>query len=148
MRLGDLLVVHGIVTRQTVAAALALQRKNGKRLGQQLIAMGALTSEQLLQALEQQRQLEDAISACARTLKDLRLRHGNLHRATNQACFELASANLAAGYTSDALALGEHVFSQYRSAFGPDHESTLEAAEFVATVRKTIESTGKALSAA
>lgn len=138
MRLGDLLVAHGVIAREVVDAALARQRKQGKRLGHHLVAMGAITTAQLADALGKQHQLEAAVDACARSLKDLRQRHGELHLATNQACYELAHANLAAGYTNYALALGEHVLQQYRLVLGRDHERTLEATQFVAEVRKTM----------
>lgn len=139
MRLGEMLVAQGLVSREDVATALARQRKQGKRLGSHLVAMGALTIEQLAEALARQRELEAAVDACARLLRDLQQRHGDLNPATSQAAYELARANFAAGYTDHALTLGEHVLDRYRRSFGFDDDRTREAEQFVAQVRESVE---------
>lgn len=52
MFLGEILIANGFVTRQDVDAALARQREGGGALGDNLIAIGALTGDKLKQALE------------------------------------------------------------------------------------------------
>src|SRR5258708_18206021 len=47
MRLGEILLRRGLVTDADIEAALALQRTEGGRLGDNLIALGRLTAEQL-----------------------------------------------------------------------------------------------------
>src|SRR5882672_7883880 len=47
MRLGEILLRRGLVTDADIEAALALQRSEGGRLGDNLIALGRLTAEQL-----------------------------------------------------------------------------------------------------
>jgi energy-coupling factor transporter ATP-binding protein EcfA2 len=47
MQLGDLLVAKGLVTRADIEVALARQIKEGGRLGENLIAMGLVTADQI-----------------------------------------------------------------------------------------------------
>jgi hypothetical protein len=47
MFIGDLLVAHGLVSPQDVASALEIQRSNGGRLGEVLVAMGRLDQARL-----------------------------------------------------------------------------------------------------
>jgi predicted ATPase with chaperone activity len=47
MRLGEILLQQGLVTAADIEAALALQRIEGGRLGDNLVALGRLTAEQL-----------------------------------------------------------------------------------------------------
>src|SRR5215470_3205592 len=47
MRLGAILLRGGLVTEADIEAALALQRTEGGRLGDNLVALGRLTAEQL-----------------------------------------------------------------------------------------------------
>jgi hypothetical protein len=47
MRLGEILLRHGLVNEADIDAALALQRTEGGRLGDNLVALGRLTAEQL-----------------------------------------------------------------------------------------------------
>ncbi len=54
IRLGDLLVEHGVITEAQLEAALATQKKTGKKLGRVLIEQGALTEEQLARFLSEQ----------------------------------------------------------------------------------------------
>jgi len=52
VRIGEILVAAGLVTREQVDVALATQKKaKGKKIGEILIQMGLITEEQLLQAL-------------------------------------------------------------------------------------------------
>lgn len=54
LRLGDLLVQSGAITEDQLMQALAEQKKSGLRLGRTLIEMGFLEEEQLLRILSQQ----------------------------------------------------------------------------------------------
>jgi len=47
MQLGDMLIARGLVTPADIEAALARQVKEGGRLGENLIAMGLLTADQI-----------------------------------------------------------------------------------------------------
>jgi type IV pilus assembly protein PilB len=54
MRLGDMLVAAGLVSRDQVDWALRRQKESGKRLGEELVELGFLTEVQLTQALSNQ----------------------------------------------------------------------------------------------
>jgi hypothetical protein len=55
-RLGEVLVHrYHWITQQDLKQALDYQRRNGRRVGEILIAMGAISSKQLMQALIEQR---------------------------------------------------------------------------------------------
>ena len=62
MRLGEILTQLGHASSEDVSAALAHQQGHGGRLGAILIAIGAITSEQLVTALRVQRELTMAES--------------------------------------------------------------------------------------
>ena len=52
-RLGDVLLQHGLVTREQLDEALARHRGSGRRLGEVLLSLGAITREQLTWALSE-----------------------------------------------------------------------------------------------
>lgn len=52
MFLGEILIANGFVSRKDVDAALARQRAGGGALGDNLVALGAITAEKLKRALE------------------------------------------------------------------------------------------------
>ncbi len=54
MRLGELLVAAGAIDRQQLEAALQMQQKSPKRLGELLLEAGFITEQQLLEALQLQ----------------------------------------------------------------------------------------------
>ena len=54
MRLGDLLIAAGTITRQQLDDALTLQKQTGERLGDVLIENGTITERQLIDALQMQ----------------------------------------------------------------------------------------------
>src|SRR5881396_1252673 len=56
-RLGEILVQERVTTPDVVEEALARAKTTGERLGEALVAMGALTSEEVLRALAQQQNL-------------------------------------------------------------------------------------------
>lgn len=51
MKLGEFLVARRIITEEQVQQALSLQRSQGGQIGEKLIAIGAITHEQLFDAL-------------------------------------------------------------------------------------------------
>ena len=54
VRLGELLVESGVISRDQLAAALELQREDGRRLGTLLVEQGLVTETQVTQILSQQ----------------------------------------------------------------------------------------------
>ena len=56
-RLGRLLVESGVIDEATLNQALAACRKNGRRLGEELVSKGAISSEALQRSLDRQRRL-------------------------------------------------------------------------------------------
>src|SRR6185312_2940311 len=61
MKLGEILVAQGLVSRADVDAALERQKTDGGRLGSILVAMGVLTVSQLLLTLHNQKQIDSAL---------------------------------------------------------------------------------------
>ena len=55
MQLGDILIGRGLVSAADIEAALARQLTEGGRLGDNLIAMGLLTAEQLATVITSKR---------------------------------------------------------------------------------------------
>ena len=53
MRLGDILLMRGLVRNEDLEAAFERQRKQGGRLGENLIALGLMTTEQLYAVIEE-----------------------------------------------------------------------------------------------
>jgi MSHA biogenesis protein MshE len=54
IRIGDLLIAHQAITQEQLNAALAEQKKSGRKLGHVLVELGFVTEDQLLQLLSQQ----------------------------------------------------------------------------------------------
>src|SRR6266566_1697713 len=54
IRIGDLLIAHKVISQEQLNAALADQKKSGRKLGRVLIENGFLSEDQLLQFLAQQ----------------------------------------------------------------------------------------------
>ena len=54
MRIGDLLIAHKVISQEQLNAALAEQKKSGRKLGRVLIENGFISEEQLLSFLAQQ----------------------------------------------------------------------------------------------
>lgn len=52
MKLGEFLVARRMVTQEQVDRALELQREHGGQIGERLVALGALTQDQLFDALD------------------------------------------------------------------------------------------------
>src|SRR5256885_9116026 len=55
--LGEILLAHGVVTREKIDEALAAQAERGGRLGEVLISLKACSEEQVLKALAAQLEL-------------------------------------------------------------------------------------------
>ena len=53
-KIGELLIEADIITVKTLERALALQEKDGKRIGAILKKMGVITDEELVDALAKQ----------------------------------------------------------------------------------------------
>ena len=89
MSLGGLLVGRGLVTLDDIDAALERQRTQGGRLGDNLIALGLLTAEQLLSVIHSTPPIPTAISETGipqRSLLNLLLKFMHL-----EACETVAS---------------------------------------------------------
>ena len=71
MRLGEILVEQGVLTAADIDAGLERQQANGGRLGENLIALGLATAEQLASAMH-------AVPAIPRTLAATGIAAGNL----------------------------------------------------------------------
>jgi MSHA biogenesis protein MshE len=54
IRIGDLLIAHKVISQEQLNAALADQKKSGRKLGRVLVENGFLSEDQLLQFLSQQ----------------------------------------------------------------------------------------------
>src|SRR2546425_12870347 len=57
LRIGEILLAHGAVTREKLEEALAVQAERGGRLGEVLISLKACSEEQVLKALAAQLEL-------------------------------------------------------------------------------------------
>src|SRR5438552_8549944 len=57
LRLGEILLAHGAVTRERLDEALAAQTERGGRLGEVLVSLKACSEEQVLKALAAQLEL-------------------------------------------------------------------------------------------
>ncbi|MFQ5487749.1 MAG: GspE/PulE family protein [Gammaproteobacteria bacterium] len=58
IRIGDLLVEHGIISQRQLSAALERQRNSGKKLGRQLVEDGVMSEDQLLNFLARQLKID------------------------------------------------------------------------------------------
>jgi MSHA biogenesis protein MshE len=54
IRIGDLLIAHKVISQEQLNAALADQKKSGRKLGRVLVENGFISEDQLLQFLSQQ----------------------------------------------------------------------------------------------
>jgi hypothetical protein len=138
MRLGEILVGRGLVSQEEVDAALARQRAEGGRLGNHLVAMGALTVPQLLTVLRDQKDIDAAIELCERSMAKWQANFGEAHANTSRARCQLARAYLLSGRATDSLAQAEIASGHYRAAFGAAHDATREAEQIVAEARQAL----------
>src|SRR5271154_5509211 len=89
MRFGDILVRQGLVTPADVQAALARQREHRGALGANLIALRRLTVDQLVTALQDQRDLT-TLAVCENRLASYERSFGPEHPNTSRARYSLA----------------------------------------------------------
>ena len=71
MRLGDILVAHGLVSKEDIADAMDQQRLQGGRLGDILVAAGRLTSAQLDAVMDEAPSIPNTIEDTGLSLPDL-----------------------------------------------------------------------------
>jgi hypothetical protein len=141
MRLGELLIGQGLVTPEDVEDALERQKLQGGRLGNHLIAMGALTVEKLLMALRGQQEVGATLDMCARTFQRSQAVHGPDHPNVHRARYSYARALLAAGRSTDSLKHAEAALAGCRKCVGEHHAWTDEALQLVADARHVVAAT-------
>ncbi|MBO0332471.1 AAA family ATPase [Sneathiella sp. CAU 1612] len=73
MLIGDILLAHDLVTPEDIKIALHRQKENGGRLGDNLVALGAMTQEQLDRAIYE-------APRAPKTIEDTGIPNGNLLR--------------------------------------------------------------------
>ena len=127
MKLGEILIAQGLVSRADVEKALERQKTEGERLGSILVAMGVLTVHQLLATLSYQRQIDAALALCERTWNRWESAHGESHPSTHRARYNLARALLVAGRAADAFPHAEAAYIGHRDGLGRHHNWTLES---------------------
>jgi hypothetical protein len=136
MKLGEILIAQGLVSRADVDTALERQSTEGGRLGSILVAMRVLTVSQLLATLHNQRQIDSALDLCARTLNNWESTYGASHPSTNRARYNLARALLVAGRAGDALPYAEAAYAGHRDGLGHHHNWTLESGALLTELRR------------
>ncbi|HTZ35199.1 MAG TPA: tetratricopeptide repeat protein [Stellaceae bacterium] len=127
MLLGEMVVARGIATVEQVVGALERQRDQGGHLGAHLIAMGVLTSRELSALLVEQNDARTAIPFCEQTLTRWEGEFGVHHPATARARCNLAHALLADGRAEEALAAALAAVMALRANYGDDHAWTRAA---------------------
>jgi MSHA biogenesis protein MshE len=138
MKLGEILIAQGLVTRAAVDEALERQKTEGRRLGSILVAMGVLTVSQLLATLRYQRQIDSALDLCERTLRNWESTHGAAHPSTNRARYNLARALVVAGRAGDALPYAEAAYAGHLDGLGRHHAWTLESCTLLTELRRAV----------
>jgi hypothetical protein len=137
MKLGEILIAQGLVSRRDVDRALERQETEGGRLGSILVAMRVLTVSQLLTTLHNQRQIDSALDLCERTLRNWESTYGATHPSTNRARYNLARALLVAGRAADALPYAETAYTGHRNGLGRHHAWTVDSGTLVTELRRT-----------
>jgi hypothetical protein len=122
MRLGELLVMQGLVTIEDVEGALERQKQEGGPIGSNLVAMGAVT--------------ETKLSAVLPRLLRWQTLHGPDHPYTHRARYSYARLLLAAGRRAEALEYAEAAVGGYQATVGEKHVWTAEALQFLAEARE------------
>jgi Tetratricopeptide repeat len=145
MRIGEFLIGRGVVTPSQVNAALERQRCEGGRLGNHLVAIGALTVEQLLATLRAQQEAEAGLKLCRHALERSQRTYGPYHDNTYRARFNLARALLAAGYAGDAILPAQSALEGHQRALGRNHVWTREAAEIADDARRAVARAGEGM---
>lgn len=138
MKLGEILISQGLVSRADVDTALERQKTDGGRLGSILVAMRVLTVQQLLTTLHNQRQIDSALDLCERTLHNWESTYGATHPSTNRARYNLARALMVAGRAADAVPYAEAAYTGHRDGLGRDHAWTRESGQLVVELRRAV----------
>ena len=71
MHLGEILVAHGFVSKEDIDRGLERQRLHGGRLGENLIALGSITPEQLNLVLNAAPSAPNSVAATGIAVNDL-----------------------------------------------------------------------------
>jgi hypothetical protein len=124
MRIGEFLVVQGLVTPEAVEAALKYQKQKGGRLGQHLVAMGAVTP--------------DKLSAVLPGLQRWQAMHGPNHPNMHRARYSYARSLLAADRPAEAMEHAEAALIGYRATVGEQHAWAAEALQLIADAREAV----------
>lgn len=136
MRIGEVLVARGLVTEVDVEKAVSRQRKEGGgRIGTHLVALGALTVDQLLTALRNQQDTGGALELCENTLRRSQAVHGPSHPNSYRARYNLARALQAAGRMDEAADHAEAALSGQLRALGAGHAWTRDLDQLVSELR-------------
>jgi hypothetical protein len=124
MRLGELLVIQGLVTPQDVEAALERQKQEPGRIGTHLVAMGAVAKKKLGSVLP--------------GLLRWQAMHGPDHPNEHRARYSYARALLAAGHRAEALRNAEEALSGYHATVGEKHAWTAEVMNLIAQAQHAV----------
>jgi hypothetical protein len=138
MLLGETLVALEYVTRSEVDAALERQRREGRRLGTILVSQGALSMEQLMDAVKTQRDIDAATEICQRTLASWQTIYGSDHPNTNRARYNLACALLESERHTEAAKLAEAALAGHREWLGAADFWTRDSAQLAAAIRRSL----------
>lgn len=138
MRLGEMLIGQGLCSQADIDAALDYQRRNGGRLGTCLVALGALTIDQLVARLREQQRVESALDLCEHMLRGWERAYGTAHPNTNRARYNLARALMLAGRATDSLPHADAAFAGHIATLGPHHAWTLDAQRLVVAARLAV----------
>jgi hypothetical protein len=116
MRVGEILVDLGHASPPQVRTALTRQRQRGGHIGTILVAMGAITVDQLFAALQVQRRKE--VADCEHTLEHSQAEYGPMHQNTSLAHYDLARALCDAGRAADAVPHAKAAFTGFVASEG------------------------------
>ena len=116
MRVGEILVDLGHASPPQVRTALTRQRQGGGHIGTILVAMGAITVDQLFAALQVQRRKE--VADCEHTLEHSQAEYGPMHQNTSLAHYDLARALCDAGRAADAVPHAKAAFTGFVASEG------------------------------
>ena len=144
MRIGEILIRQGLITAGDVDAAMARRRMHGGLLGANLIALGRLTVDRLVAALQDQRELA-TLPVCEKQLANWERSHGADHPNTSRARYSLARLQLAAGDAATALDLSRAAFDSQKIVLGAEHPWTKDTARLIAAALDAINRTDKAV---
>src|SRR5580693_4179824 len=103
MLLGELLIEKGLATPDEIRIALSRQQRRGGRIGENLIALGIVSRETIDAALREQYARASEILAREDLLARAKQRFGDDHPQTHRWRCQLAGSLTAAGRAVEAL---------------------------------------------